>query len=71
MGAGCSTKSAARVQDSVKPSGKNAAENMTVLSKEAQEQLKRLQSVNPDAMSTVGKYISLKSLCLIIFFDIL
>jgi len=54
MGAGCSTKSAARVQDSVKPEGKNAAESMTVLSKEAQEQLKLLQSQNPDAMTTVG-----------------
>ena len=58
MGAGCSTKSASKVQDSVKPTGHNVAENITELSKEAQEQLKLLQSQNPDGLSSVGKCIS-------------
>ena len=59
MGAGCSSKSAARVQDSVKPAaGRTAVGDITELSKEAQERLKLLQSQNPDAMSTVGKCIS-------------
>ena len=57
MGAGCSTGSAAKVQDSVKPAaGRTAVGDITELSKEAQEQLKVLQSQNPDTLSAVGKY---------------
>ena len=54
MGAACTTKKAVQVQDSV-ASKSNAAEAIKELSKEAQEQLKHLQSRNPDAMSSVDK----------------
>jgi hypothetical protein len=42
MGAGCSNGNATKVQDSIK------ARNIVELSKEAQEQLKQMQALNPD-----------------------
>ena len=63
MGAGCSTKSAAKVQDSVKPAaGRTAAGDITELSKAAQEELKVLQSQKPGTLSAVGKYTAIKFL---------
>ena len=54
MGAGCSTKKAVKVQDSVTAKS-SAAKEIQELSKEAQGQLKYLQSLNPDSMSQVDK----------------
>lgn len=44
MGAGCSNRSAAKVQDSIVKGG-----DVNALSKEAQEHLKMLQAQNPGA----------------------